>query len=47
MYGKPKKTWTTLANTVLPDFNVIVLNEDVDWNVGDQIVVASTSFNPN
>ena len=47
MYGKPKKTWTTLATTVPVGMNVISLNEDVDWQIGDQIVVASTSFDPN
>jgi|LakMenEpi03Aug12_release.lakeMendotaPanAssembly.Ray.scaffolds.fasta_scaffold3638574_1 hypothetical protein len=47
MYGKPKKTWTTLATTVPAVYNVITVNEDVDWQIGDQIVVASTSFDSN
>mgnify|MGYP000848967768 FL=1 len=45
MYGVPRPvTWTTLNATVLPGATTLTLNDNVDWMVGEQIVVASTSF---
>jgi hypothetical protein len=45
MYGQPRnKTWTTLAATVNPGDTSLTLSEAVDWQVGEVIVVASTSF---
>jgi len=38
-------TWTELATTVLPNKNQITLNVKTDWQVGEEIVVASTDFN--
>ena len=46
MYGRPRvKTWTTIENTIEPGDNNFSVSEDVDWQVGEEIVVASTSFN--
>ena len=45
MYGTPRTpTWTTLAATISPNTNTLTLAEDIDWQVGEEIVVASTSF---
>ena len=37
-------TWTTLGATVEEGGMEIVLSESVDWEVGDKIVITSTSF---
>ena len=37
-------TWTTLAATVEAGGTEIVLSESVEWEVGDEIVITSTSF---
>lgn len=47
MYGKPRTAWTTLAYTINPEARVFMVNQNVDWKVGERIVVASTSFNHN
>ncbi len=45
IHGKPKKSWTQLAQTALKSSTQLVLTEDViDWSVGDSIVVASTEL---
>jgi hypothetical protein len=45
MYGTPRaKTWTTLATTINPTELTLTVNDDIDWQVGESIVVASTSF---
>ena len=36
--------WTHLAETALPGSDTIQVNDSPDWNVGDVIVIASTSF---
>ena len=38
------KSWTTLANTAHKGSNQITLTDNVDWSVGDTIVITSTSF---
>ena len=38
-------TWTKLGDTVEPGATVITLTEEVDWVAGEQISIASTSFN--
>ena len=38
-------TWTKLGETVEPGATVITLIEEVDWVAGEQIMIASTSFN--
>ena len=48
LYGQEReRTWTFLGNTVEPESNQIVLQSPVDWNVGETIVIASTSFEAN
>jgi hypothetical protein len=37
-------TWTMLETTVEANSNVITLQEAVDWQVGEQIAIASTSY---
>jgi len=45
MIGKKRTpTWTTIANTINIGDNQLTVTEDVDWQVGEHIVVASTSF---
>ncbi len=47
MFGKPSsKTWTRLSKTAKAGDTSITLSEQVDWTVGAQIVIASTSLNP-
>jgi|GEM_PF-3294729 len=42
MHGKPKVSWTKLARTVLQGASTITLTDAVNWNVGDEIVIASS-----
>jgi len=45
MYGIPRNpTWTTIAATINPSDTTFTVSQDVDWQVGEQIVIASTSF---
>ena len=39
-------TWTELEYTVEPGADTITVRSEVDWQVGEQIVVATTSFDP-
>jgi hypothetical protein len=34
MYGRPRTVWTTLKATITPNSTDLVVNEDVDWQVG-------------
>ena len=46
MHGVPRDvTWTKLGDTVERGATVITLIEEVDWVAGEQISIASTSFN--
>jgi hypothetical protein len=46
MHGIPRdKTWTLLDSTAAIGAKTITLNEKVDWKAGEQIAIASTSFN--
>lgn len=47
LHGKPKMSWTQLGGTAMPGANRLVLKEPVDWEVGDQIVIASTDYDMN
>ena len=48
MYGKERlKTWTTLGSTVSPGDTTFTVSETVDWEVDEEIVIASTDFNHN
>ena len=45
LHGKPRTpTWTNLAQTANVGANQITLKEAVDWENGEEIVIASTSF---
>ena len=37
-------TWTSINATVNPGDTTLTLIEAVDWQVGEEIVIASTSF---
>lgn len=48
MYGTPRtKTWTVIATTINPGDTTFTVQDAVDWQVGEEIVVASTSFDHN
>lgn len=45
MHGKPKdKTWTLVENTIDVNTKTFTVVEAVDWEAGDKIAVASTTF---
>lgn len=48
MIGKKRTpTWTMIATTINAGENQFTVIEDVDWQVGEHIVVASTSYDHN
>jgi hypothetical protein len=46
LHGEPKKSWTQLGETADIDTRAIVLKQNVDWEIGDEIVIASTDYAP-
>lgn len=44
---KRTPTWTTIAATINIGENKFTTSEDVDWKVGETIVIASTSYDHN
>ncbi|KAJ1555133.1 Fibrocystin-L [Nowakowskiella sp. JEL0078] len=47
IYGIPRNVvWTTLAETAVANSSMLVLSKSVDWNPGEKIVIASTSYEP-
>ena len=47
IHGKPRNvSWTTLQTTASIGDNKITLVKAVDWQVGEQIVITTTSFRP-
>ena len=44
LHGRPGVSWTRLATTAIAGNNTLQLLEPVDWEVGDYIFVASTTF---
>jgi len=45
MHGvKRLRTWTVMKETALSGSDKIILNEPVDWVAGEQIAIATTSF---
>ena len=45
MHGKDVgKVWTVLSVTANEGDNTIEVEDEVNWNIGDEIVIASTSF---
>lgn len=48
LHGTPRLfTWTSLASTASVNSQTITVQDAVDWKVGDEIVIASTSFDHN
>ncbi|WP_139959673.1 G8 domain-containing protein [Flavicella sediminum] len=47
LHGIAKKSWTQLNATALAGANNITLKETIDWEIGDEIVIASTDFDPH
>ena len=45
MHGKVRsKTWTTIAQTINLTDTQFEVSEAVDWEIGEEIVVASTDY---
>ena len=45
MHGVPRKpTWSMIESTAEVGDEVITMNEEVDWEVGETIVIAPTSY---
>lgn len=47
LHGATKKTWTQLNATAPAGTATITLKESTNWSVGDEIVIASTDFDPH
>lgn len=48
MHGqKRSRTWTMIKNTINPGENQFETIDDIDWKVGESVVVASTSYDHN
>jgi len=46
IYGQVRQyTWTSLETTALAGSNFIIVQDPVDWKIGEQIAIASTSHN--
>src|SRR6185436_11264500 len=46
LHGTTKNTWTKLSTTAAAGSNSIQVLNAAGWRVGDEIVLASTDFNP-
>jgi hypothetical protein len=46
LHGDRKNTWTKLAKTAEAGSNSIEVLNAAEWKVGDEVVLASTDFNP-
>ncbi|WP_051605741.1 G8 domain-containing protein [Polaribacter sp. Hel_I_88] len=47
LHGTSRKTWTQLNATAEKGAITITLKESINWKVGDEIVIASTDFDPH
>ncbi|TMM30634.1 T9SS type A sorting domain-containing protein [Polaribacter aestuariivivens] len=47
LHGVQRKTWTQLNATAEKGATSITLKEQINWKIGDQIVIASTDFDPH
>jgi len=45
IHGIHKTSWTELDTTVLPGETQLTLVEEVDWEIGDYIMITSTGYN--
>ncbi len=46
LQGPSRRAWTRLAATVGTGATTITMSQDVDWRVGDRIVIAPSGFDP-
>lgn len=46
LYGQPRSTWTRLAVTADAGSDVLTVQGAVNWQAGDVVIVASTTFDP-
>lgn len=46
LHGLPRISWTRLNETALAGSNQLVLEKEVDWQIGQRIAIASTDYNP-
>ena len=44
IHGVEKKSWTDLDSTVEPGDTQLTLVEEVDWEIGDYIMITSTDY---
>jgi hypothetical protein len=47
LFGEPQRSWTQLGTTAMAGTSSITLKQSVTWAVGDEIVIASTTFEMN
>ncbi len=48
MHGQKRKpTWTLIKDTINPGSTQFETIDDIDWKVGEVVVVASTSYDHN
>ena len=45
LYGRPRISWTKLAETAHEGNTTIVVQDDTDWGVGDHLFLSSTEYN--
>lgn len=46
LHGQSKVSWVHLGRTAPAGSSQIILDQPVNWSVGDRIVIASTDYNP-
>jgi hypothetical protein len=47
LHGTPRKpAWTRISQTAIRGTNQLVLNDAVDWNINEEIVLGTTSYEP-
>jgi hypothetical protein len=44
IHGKPKKSWTDLDTTIFAGDNQLTVVEEVDWEIGDYLMITSTDY---
>ena len=45
IHGRPKISWTELDSTVQPGDTELTLVEEIDWEIGDYLMITSTDKN--
>jgi hypothetical protein len=46
LFGRPRTSWTRLRSTAQKGATQIQLSQATDWNAGDELFIASTSYDP-